>query len=208
MRNCLFFLTCVVLALGLGCALPILVLFSEGAGSYSGEKKVFAKFALVYDSDLREWPFPIDPSVARRVTEVSGTHDRDSPCNSEEVPETSPYYTGYFAGDYKAEVVHYGPFFIPTGKNVFHCDGASTHFFLLPGNVDGALFNILGLAILLAGFAAASATVIVPLFLILGGCFLWIKGPERNHRRVGLAALASGLGLSIVFFLAVSTTAI
>ena len=70
--------------------------------------------------------------MARRVTEVSGTHDADSPCTSEEGPRNSPYHTGYFVGDYRAEVLHYGPFFIPTGKNVFNCDVASTYFFLLP----------------------------------------------------------------------------
>jgi hypothetical protein len=80
------------------------------------------------------------PTVARRVTEVSGTRDADSPCTSEEIPQGGPYQTGYFAGGYRTEVVHYGPFFVPTGKNVFNCDGASTYSFFLPRDVDGVLF--------------------------------------------------------------------
>jgi hypothetical protein len=114
--GCLVVLVCAVFVLGLGSLLPRLILSGEGIGGYSGEKEAFARFALVYDSDLREWPFPVDPTVARRVTEVSGTHDPESPCNSEEGPRKGPYYTGYFVGDYKAEVVHYGPFFVPTGR--------------------------------------------------------------------------------------------
>lgn len=76
-------LTCAVVVLGVGSILPRLVFAGEGVGAYSGEKRAFARFALVYDLDLREWPFPVDPTVARRVTEVSGTHDPQSPCTLE-----------------------------------------------------------------------------------------------------------------------------
>jgi hypothetical protein len=208
LRNCLLVLTCAVILLGVGSALPRLFFSGERVGAYSGEKKAFAKFVLVYDSELREWPFPIDPTVARRVTEVSGKRDPDSPCNSEEGSRKSPYYTGYFVGDYKAEVVHYGPFFIPTGKNVFNCDIASTYFFLLPRNAEGALLDTLGVLILVAAFGLAIAMVVVPTFLMLGGSFLLIRSPERNYRIVGLTAFLSGMGLVITAFLAIATSAI
>jgi hypothetical protein len=107
-----------VVVLGVGRILPRLVFAGGGVGFYSGEKEAFARFALVYDLELREWPFSEDPTVARRVTEVSGTRDDDSPYTSEEISQGGPYHTGYFAGDYRAEV---GPlravlwFFVPIG---------------------------------------------------------------------------------------------
>lgn len=118
------------------------------------------------------------------------------------------YQAGYFLADYKAEAVHHGPSFNPTGKIDFNCDMASTYFFLLPGNAEGALLNILGLTTLLAGFGLAISTVVVPIFLMLGGSFLLIRSPERNYQMVMLAALVSGVGLVIAAFLAIATTAI
>ena len=97
--GCLFALVCAIAVLTLGSLLPRLVLSGEGVAGYSGEKEAFARFALVYDLELREWAFPVDPTVARRVTEVSVTHDPDSPCNSGDGPKKGPYYTGYFAVD-------------------------------------------------------------------------------------------------------------
>ena len=111
----LLVLTCAVVVLGVGSILPRLVFAGEGVGGYTGEKRAFARFALVYDLYLKEWPFPVDPTVARRVTEVSGTRDGDSPYTSEEIPQGGSYHTGYFAGDYRAEVVPCEPFFVPTG---------------------------------------------------------------------------------------------
>ena len=208
LHNCLLVLTCAVVVLGVGSVVPRLVFADAGVGAYSGEKEAFAKFALVYDSDLREWPFPVDPTVARRVTEVSGTHDQDSPCNSEEGPKTGPYYTGYFDGDYRAEVVHYGPFFVPTGKNVFNCDVASTYIFLLPRDAEGTFLNMLGSVVLIGAAGLAIGAVAAPAFLMLGGGFLLLWSTERNHQLVGLAALISGMGLVITAFLAVATTPI
>lgn len=208
LRNCLFVLTCAIVVLGVGSVVPRLVFAGESVGAHSGEKAAFARFSLVYDLDLREWPFPVDPTVAHRVTEVSGTHDADSPCKSQEVPKGSPYHTGYFTGDYKAEVVHYGPFFVPTGKNVFDCDVARTHSFFLPRNTDGVLFSVLGPAVFLGALGLAMATFAVPMFLMVGGGVLLAKGSQRGHRKVGLAALLVGAGLAATALLAVSTTAI
>lgn len=188
MSGCLMVLICAVFVLGVGSALPRLVFADEGVGAYSGEKEAFVEFALVYDLTLREWPFPIDPTVARRVTQVSGTHDADSPC---EGPKKGP--TGYFVGDYRAEVVHYGPFFVPTGKNVFNCDGASTYSFFLPRDVDGVLFSVLGPAVFIGAFGLAVGTTA---YLTLGGGFLLVRGSERSHRVVGLAAMLSGLAIA------------
>ncbi len=89
----LLVLTCAVVVLGVGSILPRLVFAGEGVGAYSSEKEAFARFAPVYDLVLREWPFPVDPTVARQVTEVSGTRDGGSPCTSEEIPRGSPYHT-------------------------------------------------------------------------------------------------------------------
>ncbi|CAA9469978.1 MAG: hypothetical protein AVDCRST_MAG12-694 [uncultured Rubrobacteraceae bacterium] len=201
-------LTCAVVVLGVGSILPRLVFAGEGVGAYSGEKRAFARFALVYDLVLREWPFPVDPTVARRVTEVSGTHNPQSPCTSEEGPKKGPYYTGYFAGDYRAEVVHYGPFFVPTGKNVFNCDGASTYSLFLPRDVDGVLFSVLGPAVFIGAFGLAVGTVLTAVYLTLGGGFLLARGSERGHRLVGLAAVLAGLLIAATTFFAISTTAI
>ncbi|QIN82683.1 hypothetical protein GBA63_08520 [Rubrobacter tropicus] len=206
--GCLLALTCAVVVLGVGSLLPRLAFADQGVGSYSGEKEAFAKSALVYDLTLREWPFPVDPTVARRVTGVSGTHDADSQCTSDGVPRGSPYYTGYFAGDYRAEVVHYGPFFVPTGKNVFNCDGASTYSFFLPRDVDGVLFSVLGPAVFIGAFGLAIGTVFVSVFLTIGGGILLVRGSERKHRLVGLAAGLTGLAMTGTTFFAVATTAI
>lgn len=204
----LLVLTCAVAVLGVGSLLPRLAFADQGVGAYSGEKKAFAKLVLVDDLTLREWPFPVDPTVARRVTGVSGTPDADSQCTSGEVPKGSPFYTGYFAGDYRAEVIHHGPFFIPTGKNFFNCDGASTYSFFLPRDVDGLLFSVLGPAVFMGAFGLAIGTVFVSVFLMIGGGILLVRGSERKHKFVGLAAELSGLALAATVFFAVATTAI
>lgn len=203
-RNGLFVLTCVVVALGIGSVLPRLVLAGEGVGGYSGEKEGFAEFALAYDSDLREWPFPVDPTVARRVTQVSGTHDENSPCRG----PTGPQRTVSFVGDYGAEVVHYGPFFVPTGKNVFDCDLARTYSFLLPQEPDGVIFDVVSALVFLGAFGLVISTVFVPAFLTLGGGFLLARGPERSYRVIGLAALVSSLALVAMVFLAIAATVV
>ncbi len=208
LRNWLLVTTCAVVALGVGSALPRLVFAGEGAGAYSGEKAAFARFALEYDSTLREWPFPVDPSVARRVTYVRGTPDPDSPCRFPEGRKGGPRHPDQFAGDYRAEVVHYGPFFVPTGKNVFNCDLANTYFFLLPREGPGFLLNALGLAVLFGGLGLVIATLAVPAFLVIGGGVLLARGSEGDQRSVGLAALLAGAGLVATAFLAVGTTAI
>ncbi len=206
--GCLLVLISAVLVLVVGSVLPRVILAGEGMVAYSGEREAFAKFALVYDSDLREWPFPVDPTVARRVTEVSGTHDGDSPCNSKGTPNGSPYDTGYFVGDYKAEVIHYGPFFVPTGKNVFNCDGARTYSFFLPEDTDGILLGVLGSAVFIGAFGLAIASIGVPAFLTIGGGILLFGGQRGSHRVVGLAALLSGLALAAIAFLAIAATTI
>ena len=185
----LLVLTCAVVVLGVGSIVPRVVFAGEGVGAYSGEKRAFARFALVYDLDLREWPFPVDPTVARRVTEVSGTPDPESPCNSEEGPKKGPYYTGYFAGDYRAEVVHYGPFFVPTGKNVFNCDGASTYSFFLPRDIDSALFGVLNPAVFIGACGLAVGAVLTTAYLTLTGGFMLARDSERSHRLGALYAV-------------------
>jgi hypothetical protein len=197
LRNSLLVLTCAVVVLGVGSAIPRLAFSDRGVGAYSGEKHAFAKFALVYDASLRDWPFPIDPTVARRVTDLRGTHDADSPCTSKG-----------FTGDYRAEVVHYGPFFVQTGKNVFNCDVASTYISLLPRSAEGAFFNVLGSVVLIGAFGLAFAAIIVPTFLTLGGGILLVRGSQRDYRMVGLTALVSGVGLALTELLAIATTPI
>ena len=206
--GCLLVLISAVLVLVVGSVLPRVVLAGEGMMAYSGEREAFAEFALVYDSDLREWPFPVDPTVARRVTKVSGTHNENSPCNSRGTPNGSPYDTGYFVGDYKAEVVHYGPFFVTTGKNVFNCDGARTYSFFLPEDTDGILFGVLGSAMFIGAFGLAIASIGVPTFLTIGGGILLFGSQRGSHRVVGLAALLSGLALAAITFLAIAATTI
>jgi len=193
-----------VAVLGVGSVLPRLIFAGEGVGAYSGEKEAFARFALVYDLDLREWPFSVDPTVARRVTAVRRTHNGDSPCTSGEIPRGSPYHTGY----YRAEVVHYGPFFVPTGKNVFNCDGASTYSFFLPRDVDGVLFRVVSPVVFLGAFGLAVGTVLTTAYLTPGGGFLLVRGSERSHRLAGLAAGLSGLVITATSFFAIATTAI
>ena len=115
-------------------------------------------------------------------------------------PKGSPYHTGYFAGDYRTEVVHYGPFFVPTGKNVFNCDGASTYSFFLPRDVDGVLFSVLSPAVFIGAFGLAVGTVLTTAYLTLGGGFLLVRGSERSHRLVGLAAVLAGLLVAATTF--------
>jgi hypothetical protein len=105
-------------------------------------------------------------------------------------------------------VVHYGPFFVPTGKNVFNCDLANTYFFLLPREGAGFLLNALGLVVLFGGLCLVIATLAVPAFLVIGGGVLLAWGSEGDQRRVGLAALLADPGLVATAFLAVGTTAI
>ena len=88
--RCLLVLVRAMAVLIIGSLMPRLVFSGEGVGGYTGEKKAFAGFALVYDLELREWTSPANPTVARRVTEVSGTHDPESPCDSEEGPKKGP----------------------------------------------------------------------------------------------------------------------
>ena len=52
--SCLMLLVCAVVVLGVGSLLPRLVFSGEGVRGYSAEKRTFAEFALVYDSDLKE----------------------------------------------------------------------------------------------------------------------------------------------------------
>ena len=73
LRDWVLVLACAVFVLGVGSILPRLVFAGEGAGAYSGEKAAFARFALEYDSTLREWPFPMDPSVARTIMHPAPT---------------------------------------------------------------------------------------------------------------------------------------
>ena len=54
----LLVLTCAVVVLGVESILPRLVFAGEGVGGYTGEMRAFARFALVYDLYLKEWPFP------------------------------------------------------------------------------------------------------------------------------------------------------
>lgn len=204
----LMVLICAVVVLGVGSALPRLVFADDGAGSYSGGKEAFAESALVFDLTLRERPFPVDPTVARRVTQVSGNHDGDSPCTSGEIPKGIPYHTGYYAGDYRTEVVHYGSFFVPTGKNVFNCDGARTYSFYLPREVDGVLFSVISPVVFFGAFGLAVGTVLVTAYPTLGGSLLLVRGPERSHRVVGLAAVLSGLALAATAFFAIATKAV
>ena len=206
--GCLLVLVCGVLLLGVGSLLPRPAFSGEGVEGYSGEKRAFARFVLVQDLTLREWPFPVNPSVARRVTGVSGDRDAGGTCTSQEIPKGSPYHTGYFAGNYSAEVVRYGPFFVPTGKNVSDCDGSGTYSFLLPGGPDSALFSVFGPFVFFGAVGLAIAALVVPVFLVFGGGLLLAKGSERNHRAVGLAAGLLGLALAAVAFLSVTTTAI
>ena len=206
--GCLLVLVCAVVLLGIGSLLPHLVFSGEGVGGYCGEKRAFARFALVYDLDLREWPFPVDPTVARRVTEVGGNHDGESPCKSRGTPKGSPYHTGYFAGDYRAEVVHYGPFFVPTGKNVFNCDGARTYSFFLPEDTDGALFSVVGTVVFFGALGLALAAPVVPVFLMVGGGVLLARGSGANHRVVGLVAALLGLVMAGGVLLALDATTI
>ena len=138
--------------------------------------------------------------MVRRVTEVGGTRDGDSLCTSEEIPQGGPYHTGYFAGNYRAKVVHYGPFFVPTGRNVFECDGASTYSFFLPGDVDGVLSSVLGPAVFIGTFGLAVGTVLTTAYLTLGGGFLLVRGSERSHQLVALAAVLAGLLIAATTF--------
>lgn len=144
--------------------------------------------------------------MARRVTEVSGTHNPESPVIRRGDPRRA--LTGYFAGDYGAEVVHYGTFFVPTGKNVFNCNVASTFSFFLLRDTRGIIPNMVSFVVLLGAFALALGVVFVPAFLALGLGLLRAKGAERKHRAVGVVAALLGLALAVTVVLAIATAAI
>ena len=179
----------VLLAAGL--ALPAL-LIGDGAERYEGEDRAYAEFVLVYDRDLKEWPFPVDPTVSSRVENVRVRPGDDHGCTTASLPERGPYFTGYFSGDYSAEVVHYGPFFVPTGKNVFRCDGARTVRYP-EVSPDGPLSTVWDFGVLLWTVLVLLAVLVVPGFLLVGGALLWRRSDDRSARVVGLAGIVEGL---------------
>ncbi len=79
-RTVLAALACVVGVLGVGAALPALVI-GDGLDHYEGEDRGYAGFVLVYDLDVKEWPFPIDSTVARRA---EGVRERVPPSDEGE----------------------------------------------------------------------------------------------------------------------------
>jgi len=158
---------------------------------------------LDYDDYLREWPFPIDPTVARRVERLEASLGPEGRCPPVEAFGSGPAGAGPFPrGDYRAEVVHYGPFFVPTGKNAFFCDAATTVHFLEPSpesRLAGPFFFIF---VMLWALLAILAVPAVPLALMASGAWLWRRSRRRPERLVGLAALAEGAGLGLVTALA------
>jgi hypothetical protein len=178
--------------LAAGVALPALM--GDGADRYEGEDRAFAEFVLVYDQELKEWPFPVDPTVSSRVEDVRVRPGDHRGCTTAGAPERGPYFTGHFSGDYSAEVVHYGPFFVPSGKNFFRCDLARTVPYpeFAP---DGPLFAAWGLAVLLWTALVLPAMPVVPGFLLVGGVLLWRRSDERFTRAVGLAGIVEGISL-------------
>ena len=192
-RTVLAALACVVGVLGAGAALPALVM-GDGLDRYEGADRGYAGFVLVYDLTLKEWPFPIDPTVARRV---EGVRERVPPSDKGEEcasPDNSggPYGHGAFSGDYSAEVIHYGPFFVPTGKNVFRCDGARTIRYpeVAPGE---PFFFAYGLAVMAWALVVLVGVPVAPAALLLGGAWLLVRGgTERADRVVGSVACVEG----------------
>lgn len=192
MRKLRVLLTLLVCGVGLlivGVLIPRLIWAGEGIERYEGEERSYAEFALVYDSTLRDWPFPIDPTVARRVAEMRSS-DRGNECVG---PGEGFYGSGDFSGEFSAEVAHYGPFFIPTGKNVFDCDLASTFRSLEPEVGNEVLFNIYGLAFLAWGFLSPIAALLLLILLLIGGAILAIRGREKIDRNLGFVAFAEGV---------------
>jgi len=189
-------LVCTVAVLAVGVALPPLVL-GDGTGGYEGEREEsYARFVLLYDEDLREYPFPIDPTVARRVGRLEVSPSPEGRCPPVEgFVGAGPADAGPFPrGDYSADVVHYGPFFVPTGKNAFFCAGATTIRFLEPppGSRWSGPFGFVLLGwVLLCLLAVPTVTLV----LLVGGALLWRQGGGRRDRLVGLAAVAEGAAL-------------
>jgi hypothetical protein len=93
-------------------------------------------------------------------------------------------------------VVHYGPFFVPTGKNVFLCESAETVRLLEPSPVSG-LSGPSSFVVVLWALLAILAVPTVPLALLVSGARLWRRGGRRFERLVGLAALAEGALLAL-----------
>ncbi len=184
LRILLTLLVCGVGLLIIGILIPRLILAGEGIGRYEGEERAYAGFVLVYDSTLRDWPFPIDPTVARQVTGMRSA-DRGDECTGS---GEETYGGADFSGNFSAEVIHYGPFFVPTGKNVFDCDGARTFRSLMPEE-SGMFF---GYAVLAWGFLSPIAALSL-LVLLIGGATLAIRGRERTDRNLGFVACAEGI---------------
>ena len=70
-RTTLAVLICGVAVLALGVGLPR-ILVGDGVDQYWGKERAFARWVIEDDLALKEWPFPIDPTVvARRVTEMN-----------------------------------------------------------------------------------------------------------------------------------------
>jgi hypothetical protein len=90
-------------------------------------------------------------------------------------------------------VVHYGPFFVPTGKNVFLCEASETVRYPEVGS-EGPLFMAYSFALLSWVLVAALAVPALPLALLVGGARLWRRrgGGRLERRLVGLAALVEG----------------
>jgi hypothetical protein len=204
LRTVLAVVACVLAALGVGVALPAL-LIGNGLGQYEGEDRAYAEFVLIYDQELREWPFPVDPTVARRAQEVQ---ERVPP--SPEGKECTyqgggPYGSVAFSGDYSAEVVHYGPFFVPTGKNVFRCDLARTISYP-EVDPDGPFWDAYAYALLAWGLLVLVGVPAVLAALLLGGAWLLLrKDGELADRVVGSVAFVQGVLLVLaggVHFLA------
>jgi hypothetical protein len=189
-------LVCAVAVLAVGIALPPLVL-GDGTDGYEGKQGSYAGFVLLYDLDLKEWPFPIDPTVVRRVERLEVSPSPEGRCPPVEGLGMGPTDAGPFPrGDYSADVVHYGPFFVPTGKNAFFCDGATTVRFLEPAP-GSRLSGPFGFVLLAWVLLACLAVPGVPLALLLGGARLWRRGSGRFERFVGLAALVEGMVLML-----------
>ena len=196
-------LACVVGVLASGSALPA-VLLGDGTDRYEGEDRAFAEYALLYDLDLKEWPFPIDPTVVRSVREVR-SYPRSPDC-----PIDVDAYPGF--GDdpdvikhHSAEVVHYGPFFLVTGKTVIRCDGART---IIYPEVDAysPFFFAHGLAVMGWALGVVVGVLVVPATLLMGGAWLLARGGgERADRVIGSVACVEGAILVLVegmYFLA------
>ena len=190
-------LTGAVAVLAVGVALPAL-LVKDGTEGYSGEDRAYANYALLYDQDLNEYPFPIDPTVARRVTMTEvRDHTSDEACeiDTDAYPAVGddPNVTGFRS----AEVFHYGPFFVPTGKSVLRCEFGWTVRYLEPKNEDRPLYAAYMHATSLLVLLELLAIPLVPSILLIGGALLAWRAGGRADRVIGLAALAEGTALSV-----------